>query len=171
LSQCTRLSDRQTDRQTDGQTDRQNSSLDRVCIPSSAVKGDKACAQAVSSTFKNKTYRKLERNTKQKTIASSTLATASCCRSAQMSKPHVDKHQIRHGIRHKIVGRSRFLLSQTTSISLSKSASFCLILQQKKSSALEGEKKNHLARVDGRYTRLPWVPWSPGQAAKLAARP
>jgi len=44
LSQLTRLTDgqtdRQTDRQTDGQTDGQTefSSLDRVCIPYSAVK-------------------------------------------------------------------------------------------------------------------------------------
>jgi len=40
LSQSTRLTDRQTDNQTDGQTDWQTkfSSLDRVCIPCSAVK-------------------------------------------------------------------------------------------------------------------------------------
>ena len=40
LSQCTRLTDRRIDRRTDGRTDRQTeiSSLDRVCIPCSAVK-------------------------------------------------------------------------------------------------------------------------------------
>jgi len=36
LSQSTRLTDRQTDGQMDGQ--REFSSLDRICIPSSAVK-------------------------------------------------------------------------------------------------------------------------------------
>jgi len=37
---CDRQTDRQTDRRTDGQTDRRTefSSLDRVCIPCSAVK-------------------------------------------------------------------------------------------------------------------------------------
>jgi len=35
LSQCTRLTDRRTDERTDGQTE--FSSLDRVCIPCSAV--------------------------------------------------------------------------------------------------------------------------------------
>jgi len=39
LSHFTRVTDRQTDRQTDGRTDGETefSSLDRVCIPCSAV--------------------------------------------------------------------------------------------------------------------------------------